>query len=280
MANRAVIDMWGNSRTPERHRKNRKRHTMTAPRRPLIAGNWKMNGLQEDGLTLASAVGEFMKSQGAAGFEMLVCPPFTLIGAVGQAITGSGVKLGAQDCHPAAKGAHTGDISAAMLADAGCSHVLVGHSERRTDHGESDDLVNAKAVAAHNSGLSAVICIGETEAERDGGKTLDVVKSQIAGSVPGSATPANTVLAYEPVWAIGTGRTPTVQEVQEVHAFIRAELAAKLGRDAADGIRLLYGGSMNPGNARELLALADVDGGLIGGASLKPDDFAAIALSC
>ncbi len=253
---------------------------MTTPRTPLIAGNWKMNGLQGDGRALASAVADFLKSQGAANFEMLVCPPFTLISAVHDALAGSGVKLGAQDCSTAAKGAHTGDISTDMLADAGCTYVLVGHSERRTDHRETDELVNAKAVAAHTSGLNAVICIGETEAERDGGKTLDVVKSQIAGSVPGSATAANTVVAYEPVWAIGTGRTPTIDEVQDVHAFIRSELAAKLGQDVADGIRLLYGGSMNPGNASELLALGDVDGGLIGGASLKPEDFAAIASSC
>ncbi len=253
---------------------------MTAHRRPLIAGNWKMNGLQEDGGALASAVADFVKSKAGANFEMLVCPPYTLIGVVNEAIAGSGLMLGAQDCHMAQKGAHTGDISADMLADAGCSHVLVGHSERRTDHGETDQLVNAKAVAAQASGLIAVICIGETEAERDGGKTLDVVKSQIAGSVPGSATAANTVLAYEPVWAIGTGRTPTAEEVQDVHAFIRSELAGILGQDVADGIRLLYGGSMNPGNAAELLALADVDGGLIGGASLKPEDFSAIAMNC
>jgi len=253
---------------------------MTTLRRPLIAGNWKMNGLQEDGKALASAVAGFMISKGEANFEMLVCPPFLLIPPVNDAIAGSGLKLGAQDCHTADKGAHTGDISADMLADAGCSHVIVGHSERRTDHGETDDQVCAKAVAANRSGLVAVICIGETEAERDNGKTLDVVKRQIAGSVPGSATADNTVLAYEPVWAIGTGRTPTAQEVQDVHAFIRAELAAKLGRGIADGIRLLYGGSMNPGNAAELLALADVDGGLIGGASLKSGDFSAIAESC
>ena len=253
---------------------------MTVSRRPLIAGNWKMNGLQEDGKSLASAVGDFVRSKGDAGFEMLVCPPFTMISAVNEAIAGSGLKLGAQDCHTAAKGAHTGDISTDMLVDAGCSHVIVGHSERRTDHGETDELVYAKAIAANASGLIAIVCIGETEAERDGGKTLDVVKAQVAGSVPSTATAANTVVAYEPVWAIGTGRTPTADEVQDVHAFIRSELAAKLGSEVADGVRLLYGGSMNPGNAAELLALADVDGGLIGGASLKPGDFSAIAESC
>ena len=253
---------------------------MTAPRVPLIAGNWKMNGLREDGRALAFAVADFMKSQGDAPFKMLVCPPFTLIGAVHDAIGESGLMLGAQDCHMASKGAHTGDISADMLVDAGCSHVLVGHSERRTNHEETNEQVKAKAAAAHSSGLCAVICIGETEAERDGGTTLDVVKSQIAGSVPDSASATNTVLAYEPVWAIGTGRTPTSDEVQDVHAYIRSQLAAKLGAAVADGMRLLYGGSMNPGNASELLGLADVDGGLIGGASLKPDDFIAIAKSC
>jgi len=253
---------------------------MTSPRRLLIAGNWKMNGLQEGGRALASDVGDFVKSRGTTNFEVLVCPPFTLISAVNTAIAGSGVKLGAQNCHTAEKGAHTGDISTNMLADAGCSYVLVGHSERRTHHGETDDLVCAKAVAVNNSGLGSVICIGETEDERDGGNTLDVVKRQIAGSVPGMATAANTVVAYEPVWAIGTGRTPTLEDVQDVHAFIRSELAGKLGQAVADGIRILYGGSMNPGNAVDLLALEDVDGGLIGGASLKPEDFIAIAKSC
>lgn len=253
---------------------------MPALRRPLIAGNWKMNGLRKDGVALAFAVGEFLKSGSGKGCEVLICPPFTLIAAVNEAIAETGVKLGAQDCHSLEKGAHTGDISAAMLADAGCCYVLAGHSERRADHGESDAEVRAKAKAANDAGLSAVICIGETEAERDGGKTLEVVKSQIAGSVPGSATAANTVLAYEPVWAIGTGRTPSLDEVQQVHAFIRSELAAVVGPEAADGIRILYGGSMNRGNAAGLLALADVDGGLIGGASLKAEEFKAIIANC
>jgi len=253
---------------------------MSAARRILIAGNWKMNGLQADGVALASAVADKLKAAGDAAFDMLVCPPYTIIGAVAGAASGSGLAVGAQDCHIAEKGAHTGDISTAMLADAGCSFIIVGHSERRTDHGESDGDVKAKAEAVNAAGLKAVICIGETEAERDSGDTLNVVKTQIAGSVPDDATAENTVVAYEPVWAIGTGRTPTNDEVQEVHAFIRSELAAKLGQDTADGVRLLYGGSMNPGNASELLALADVDGGLIGGASLKADDFWAIAESC
>ncbi|MBL6930434.1 MAG: triose-phosphate isomerase [Rhodospirillales bacterium] len=253
---------------------------MSAARRILIAGNWKMNGLQGDGVALASAVAGKLQSAGDVPFDMLVCPPYTLIGAVVAVASGTSLQVGAQDCHTAEKGAHTGDISTAMLADAGCSSIIVGHSERRADHGESDELVRSKAEAVNAAGLNAIICIGETEAERDAGETLNVVKTQIAGSVPDSATAANTVVAYEPVWAIGTGRTPTSDEVQEVHAFIRRELADKLGQNVADGVRLLYGGSMNPANARELLALADVDGGLIGGASLKPEDFWTIGESC
>lgn len=252
---------------------------MSASRRILIAGNWKMNGLREDGGALASAVADKLKGAGDTAFDMLVCPPYTLIGTAAAAAEGSPLSVGAQDCHVAEKGAHTGDISTAMLKDAGCTFVIVGHSERRTDHGESDADVHAKAEAVIAAGMTAVVCIGETEAERDAGDTLNVVKTQIAGSVPAGATAANTVVAYEPVWAIGTGRTPTSDEVQEVHAFIRSELAAKVGGEA-DGIRLLYGGSMNPGNAQELLALQDVDGGLIGGASLKVDDFWTIGQSC
>ena len=248
-------------------------------RTPLIAGNWKMNGLAKDGLALASGLADKMKGAGNASFEMLIAPPFTLISKVGDAISGSNLKLGAQDCHAAEKGAHTGDVSAVMLKDAGCDYVIVGHSERRTDHAESDEVVKAKAAAAQANGLVAVICIGETEAQRDAGQTLDVNGSQIAGSVPDGSTAANTVIAYEPVWAIGTGRTPTSAEVQDVHAFIRGELAKKVGQAEADKTRILYGGSMNPGNAKELLALQDVDGGLIGGASLKVDDFWAVA-SC
>ena len=249
---------------------------MTAVRRTLIAGNWKMNGKSADGVALATGVGGKMKSASGASFDMLVCPPFTLISKVGEAIKGSGVMLGAQDCHTGISGAHTGDISAEMLKDMGCDAVIVGHSERRTDHKETDELVAAKASAAHAAGLVAVICIGETEAERDAGKTLDVNGSQVAGSVPAGSNAKNTVIAYEPVWAIGTGRTPTNDEVQEVHAFIRGELAKKVGEAEASAMRILYGGSMKPGNAKELIALADVDGGLIGGASLNADDFWAI----
>ncbi|MCW8971135.1 MAG: triose-phosphate isomerase [Rhodospirillales bacterium] len=253
---------------------------MTAARRPLIAGNWKMNGLKADGLDLATEVATRLKSQGSSNFDMLICPPFTLLSDAARAISGSGVALGAQDCHANEKGAHTGDVSAAMLKDIGCAFVIVGHSERRTDHGENDAVVKAKAIATHAAGMIAVICIGETEAERDAGKTIDVVKTQLAGSLPEGATAANTVIAYEPVWAIGTGRTPTNDEVQEVHAAIRAELNGAMGAVEGAGTRILYGGSMKPGNAKELLALEDVDGGLIGGASLKADDFFGIAASC
>ncbi len=250
---------------------------MTDARRPLVAGNWKMNGLTADGVALAKGVAAHAADAAA---EVAVCPPFTLIGAIGGAIGSGTVVLGAQDCHTAEKGAHTGDVSAAMLADAGCGMVIVGHSERRTDHGEDDALVRAKAEAVHSHGMTAIVCIGETEAERDGGKTLDVVTGQLAGSLPDGSDAANTVVAYEPVWAIGTGRTPTSGEVQEVHAAIRQALAGRFGNDVANAMRLLYGGSMKPGNARELVALADVDGGLIGGASLKTEDFAAIIDAC
>jgi len=253
---------------------------MDQDRRPLIAGNWKMNGQKADGLSLARALAQNMKEQSDPVFEMVVCPPFTLLTEVGNAIAGSAIALGAQDCHSAEKGAHTGDISASMLADMGCGFVIVGHSERRTDHAETDDVVKAKAAAVQALGMSAIICIGETEEQRDAGQTFDVVKTQLAGSLPDTSTAANTVIAYEPVWAIGTGRIPTLEQVQDVHALVRAELSEALGESQANGTRVLYGGSMKPENARDLMALGDVDGGLIGGASLKAEDFWAIAQSC
>jgi triosephosphate isomerase len=212
--------------------------------------------------------------------DMLVSPPFTLIGAVAKAVEGSGIVVGGQDCHMAEKGAHTGDTSAWMLKDAGCGAVIVGHSERRTNHGETDAIVKAKAEAALKAGLMAIVCVGETLEERDAGKTLDVNRTQVHGSLPEGATAANTVIAYEPVWAIGTGRTASPEQAQEVHAFIRGELKAKLGEEAANGMRILYGGSMNAKNARDLLAQPDIDGGLIGGAALKAEDFWTIAQSC
>ncbi len=250
-----------------------------ASRRPLIAGNWKMNGLGADGLALAGGIAAKAKDA-ALRCDLLVCPPFTLLSVVAKAVAGAPVGVGGQDCHAKASGAHTGDTSAAMLADIGCGYVIVGHSERRSDHGETDAVVKAKAAAAHAAGLIAIVCIGETLAQRDAGQTLAVNRAQLRGSLPEGATAANTVVAYEPVWAIGTGRVASPEQAQEVHAAIRAEIAAMLGQDAGQGMRILYGGSMKPDNARELLALPDVDGGLIGGASLKAEDFWAIVESC
>ena len=252
---------------------------MAHARTPLIAGNWKMNGLVGDGRGRAEDLAARMKGLDNPPFEMLLCPPATLIAGIGAAIQGSGILLGGQDCHFHGGGAHTGDISAGMLADLGCSHVIVGHSERRADHGEGNDLVRAKAAAAIEAGLIAIICAGETEAERDAGQTGEVVAAQIKASVPGGAGPSQMVIAYEPVWAIGTGRTPTEAEVQEVHALIRATLAGVASDMVAGDCRILYGGSVKPGNAAGLLALADVDGGLVGGASLSAEDFWAIGLA-
>lgn len=246
-------------------------------RRPLIAGNWKMNGLLAEGVSLAKDLAARMGGvKNNTAFDMAVCPPFTLITRIGETLAGSAISLGAQDCHPKEKGANTGDISARMLADLGCKYVIVGHSERRTDHNETDALVAAKAAAAQGAGLVPIVCVGETEAERNAGKTLDVVGRQIAGSVPKGSKAAHLVIAYEPVWAIGTGRTPTIADVAQVHSRIRALLGDGIGRDEAAKTRILYGGSMKPSNAAELLALADVDGGLIGGASLVAADFWAI----
>jgi triosephosphate isomerase len=250
---------------------------MTKPIRPLIAGNWKMNGLKAS-LNEIAAI-----AQGAGALwrkvDLLICPPATLLFTSAALVIGARVAVGAQDCHVATSGAHTGDISAQMLADAGATAVIVGHSERRADHGETDALVRRKAEAAWNEGLVAIICIGETQGERDAGQALDVVGRQLAGSVPDGATAANTVVAYEPVWAIGTGRTPTVAEVAEVHDFMRKTLTSRFGAEAA-GIRLLYGGSVKPSNAAELMAVSNVNGALVGGASLKAADFLAIAAGC
>lgn len=236
-----------------------------APRK-LAAGNWKMNG------TLASLaeVDRLLADHPQPGCDLLICPPATLI----HAMAAKGIATGGQDCHANASGAHTGDIAAAQLRDAGASHVILGHSERRTDHGETDDQVRAKAIAAHEAGLVAVICLGETEAQRDAGQTLDVIAGQLAASVPDCATAANTVIAYEPVWAIGTGRTPTNDQIAEVHALMRDRLAARFA-DGAD-ISLLYGGSVKPGNAAEIFAIPHVNGALVGGASLKAGDFGPI----
>mgnify|MGYP001461229714 CR=1 FL=1 len=239
--------------------------------KPLVAGNWKMNGLQADAVEIETLA----RLRGAgteAAADVLICPPATLIAKAVEVARGSRIAIGAQDCHTAVSGAHTGDISAAMLRDLGCSHVIVGHSERRSDHGETDAIVRAKAEAALAAGLQAIICVGETESERDAGQTLDIIGAQLQGSVPDAAAPATVTLAYEPVWAIGTGRTPTEAEVAAVHGFIRARLVARFGEQAA-AFRLLYGGSVKPSNAGTLMAVADVDGALVGGASLKAADF-------
>ena len=237
----------------------------------LAAGNWKMNGLTA-ALGEATALIEQYPDPACA---VLLCPPTTLVGAMAELAHGTALLVGGQDCHSAVSGAHTGDISAQMLADAGASHVILGHSERRADHGESDALVNAKTLAAQQAGLIAIVCLGETEAQRDANETLDVIGSQLIGSVPTSSSAENLVIAYEPVWAIGTGRTPTLEEIAEVHQFLRARLSAHIG-DAAADVPLLYGGSVKPGNAAQIFAVADVDGALVGGASLKAEDFGAI----
>jgi triosephosphate isomerase (TIM) len=248
---------------------------MSRARRPLIAGNWKMNGLRADGLALARAVAEAVKGAGWTDRDVLVCPPATLLAAVAAAAAGSGVAVGGQDCHASAKGAHTGDIAAEMLRDAGASHVIVGHSERRTNCGETDSMVRAKAEAAWRAGLLPIVCIGETLGEREADKTLDVLATQLKGSVPAGASAARLVVAYEPVWAIGTGKTPSIAEVGAAHAHIRKILAGLMNE--AGGVRLLYGGSVKGSNAAEILAVADVDGALIGGASLQAAEFLAIA---
>jgi triosephosphate isomerase len=238
--------------------------------RQLIAGNWKMHMLRAPATELAREV-----RAGAQGLacDLLVCPPFTAIETVASALAGSDVAVGGQDCHPKGQGAHTGDVSAAMLRDAGASWVIVGHSERRQNHGETDELVREKVLAAVEAGLTPIVCVGETEDQRVGGQETEVVGWQIAGSLP---KPFAGVVAYEPVWAIGTGRTATEQDVATMHAFIREELLRQFG-EAGHGVRILYGGSMRPANAGALLAVPHVGGGLIGGASLQAEDFLAIA---
>jgi triosephosphate isomerase (TIM) len=236
----------------------------------LVAGNWKMNGRRSDGIALALALAGQAKGDHAR--DLLVCPPAPLLIAVGEALAGSGIALGGQDCHAAPSGAYTGWISAEMLEDCGCSHVIVGHSERRHGLGESDADVRAKTLAAWRAGLVAILCVGETRAEREAGRAVDIVAGQLAGSVPEGAAADKLVIAYEPVWAIGTGLTPTTADITEIHAAIRGRVPA--------GTRILYGGSVNPKNATDILSLANVDGALVGGASLKAEDFWAIAQAC
>jgi triosephosphate isomerase (TIM) len=239
----------------------------------LVAGNWKMNGLHEDSAALARSMAKRAVSAGdGLGCEILVCPPATLLSTVGGILAGSGIALGGQDCHPAPKGAYTGDISAEMLADLGCRYVILGHSERRHGHGETDSLVRDKIAGAWRAGVVPILCIGETRQQRQAGEAVDVVSLQLAGSTPEGAAADNLVVAYEPVWAIGTGLTATMEDIAAMHSEIRARIP--------DGTRILYGGSVNPKNAAAILGLAEVDGALVGGASLNAEDFWAIARSC
>lgn len=230
--------------------------------KPLIAGNWKMNGLAAASVEVDALI-RLLGGSAPDDRDVLICPPATLVAAFAAKYSDEAIQIGGQDCHPEASGAHTGDISAEMLADAGAGFVIVGHSERRADHGESDAIVKAKAQAAFRAGLTPIICVGETKDEREAGKALDIVGAQLEGSLP--ETGETFVVAYEPVWAIGTGLTPTIDDIAEMHDFIRSK--------TPEGTRLLYGGSVKPGNAKEILAVTNVNGALVGGASLKADDF-------
>ncbi len=241
-------------------------------RKKLAAGNWKMNGTEAQ----LAEVDSLIASHPDPKVDLLLCPPATLIERMARRIGTAQVAVGGQDCHAAVSGAHTGDVSAEMLRDAGARHVILGHSERRADHGETDACIRAKAETALAHDLIVVICVGETEAQRDAGDTLDVIRTQLAGSIPDGVTGAQLIVAYEPVWAIGTGRTPTLDQIAEVHDAIRAALTERLGAAQADTIRLLYGGSVKPGNAAEIFAVSNVDGALVGGASLKAADFSGI----
>jgi triosephosphate isomerase len=242
-------------------------------RRKLVAGNWKMNGLRAS----VAELDRTLEKAPDMACDLMLCPPFTLVGLFATRAAGSNLAIGGQDCHPKASGAHTGDVSAEMLRDAGASAVILGHSERRADHGETDGLVRSKVEAAWRAGLTAVICVGETEAQRDAGAAFDVVGESLRASTPETATAATTVIAYEPVWAIGTGRTPTLEQIAEMHAHLRDTLRDHLGVVQGTAVKVLYGGSVKPDNAGEILAVDGVDGALVGGASLKGADFMAIA---
>ncbi len=252
---------------------------MTRSIRPLVAGNWKMNGLKAD-LAIAAEVAKGYDIGLKSAVDLAICPPASLLYLASAALVGSRIATGGQDCSLQEAGAFTGEVSAAMLADAGAAFVIVGHSERRTLHGETSATVKAKAQAAQKALLVPIVCVGETKAEREAGKAVAIVRRQLRGSIPDNATAATLVVAYEPVWAIGTGLTPTAADVAEMHEAIRAELGRMLGKAAAAGVRLLYGGSVKPSNAAELMTVAHVDGALVGGASLKAEDFLAIARAC
>ncbi|WP_170403352.1 triose-phosphate isomerase [Ruegeria arenilitoris] len=241
-------------------------------RRRLAAGNWKMNGTG----TALSELETLTATHPSPTVDILICPPATLIHRAAQAVQGSGVAIGGQDCHAEVSGAHTGDLSAEMLKDAGATSVIVGHSERREDHGEKDDDIRAKARAAMNAGLTAIICVGESLEQREAANTLDIIGGQLSGSIPDLATGENLVVAYEPIWAIGTGKVPTLEEIGEVHDFIRARLERRFGEGVGRSVRLLYGGSVKPDNAAEIFGVSNVDGALVGGASLKARDFSGI----
>ncbi|MEQ9609616.1 MAG: triose-phosphate isomerase [Kiloniellaceae bacterium] len=245
--------------------------------RALIAGNWKMNGLGDDAKALAEGL-KGLAEAGQPACDLLVCPPFPYLGLVAQTLAGSRIAVGGQDCHGATSGAHTGDTAAPMLRDIGCTYVIVGHSERRADHGETDAQVRAKAEVALAAGLVPIVCVGETEKERNAEQTLAVIARQVKGSVPAGMEAGRLVVAYEPVWAIGTGRTATPADVAQVHAEIRRLLVGLVG-EGSEKVRILYGGSVKPDNARELLSQANVDGALVGGASLDAESFWAIAES-
>ena len=240
--------------------------------RKLAAGNWKMNGLRE-ALVEVKALHVALPNPSC---DVLICPPATLLRSMAKVCDDMQIDVGGQDCHENTAGAHTGDISASMLADTGASYVILGHSERRASYDESNAQIRAKTRAAWDAGLTAIVCIGETLDEREAANTLDIVGGQLAISVPDGATPENLVVAYEPVWAIGTGKTPTLDEIAEVHGFIRSKLCDRFGESAGSDVRILYGGSMNPKNAAEIAAVVNVDGGLVGGASLKAADFSTI----
>ncbi|MBW8636915.1 triose-phosphate isomerase [Hoeflea sp. WL0058] len=247
---------------------------MTPGVKPLVAGNWKMNG-DRNALHEITAIANGIDGALDEKIDAIICPPATLLYLAAGSVLDTPLSIGAQDCHQSASGAHTGDIAATMIKETGATHVIVGHSERRTDHHEDDALVRVKAIAAHEQGLVSIICIGETKDEREAGETLTILGAQLAGSLPENCTEFNTVVAYEPVWAIGTGLTPSIDDVAEAHAFIRSRLEDRFG-EAGSKMRLLYGGSVKPGNASELMAVVNVDGALVGGASLKSADFLAI----
>ena len=243
-----------------------------ADRTPLAAGNWKMNGTAD----ALSEIDALAQAQGEAGADILICPPATLLERMARAADGTKIAVGGQDCHWNETGAHTGDVSAQMLKDAGATAVILGHSERRADYGETNDTVRKKTAAAWEAGLMAVVCVGETLAEREASNTIQIIEGQLAGSLPELATGHNLVVAYEPVWAIGTGKVPTTDQIGEVHDRIRSNLIARFGDGVGKSVRILYGGSVKPGNAAEIFAVENVDGALVGGASLKAEDFGGI----